>query len=783
MPKVVCVWRGSDEIDNAIEHLDEAKVQLLYSKFPVGSGTFKRNKFIYVQYIGPKCSIVKRGQGINEITNFTTNNIRGVPGFSTTDKASLSFESLVRHMRDTFVMDSGNFSMEQIREEYRERLAAEQMMMHQEREQAAVVAATAKRGRRNTAPSVRLAPKPAPPPTKEERPSSPVEVSAQTNRVMTSLRQDNGSVNWVVFESNSEVLTVRAYGQHGIFEMVKNLPDEEWLFGLFRISFSNGEVHQRRMIFFQWIGSSLKAMRGGSHAGVYPAMAKALSPFNYEIYLVGRQDLNPQAIIAKSKSAFRTPADRRIGVARDFMIDSTVFTEENYRQSLVEEQATAEVFEERPKKTHRLTMPIIPDGIEQSSASVATTGTADSPAAQSFSIEETIDLVQAKEGGLVWAIFEVLYVQRNRTPARHHAIRAHRTTLPTFSAGTDVMQARYNSSSARWRAGHWSMPGSWMSIPQHKAHTRRCAAPRPASLSAARTCLEEHRHPRLLRVHIQPTRRIGPHAAEVNKVPTSRPAERTGVCLHECGPSTDRLRYSYMARFESTVLHGAAAWLDGAALLRRARLHPSAATPGGRLAHLAWGWVHAPHGGVVTTPPQLSRRCAGIDTPAELRTPRAAVVPMPHLPRHREARVVALAAGSLCAALMAPGTGPVTVEDGTARRMWARALALRWPVARASHLCCDYCELEHMTKCDKLARSATAEEQTQTLWVADSATSLRRQADIHRNCTTDTTTFALALDTGRDPRGWKHAAHPGLTGADRAARIRRGDEEGPRGAR
>ncbi|GET90862.1 hypothetical protein, conserved [Leishmania tarentolae] len=406
MPKVVCLWRGSDEIDNAIEHLDETKVQLLYSKFPVGSGTFKRNKFIYVQYIGPKCSIVKRGQGINEITNFTTKNICGVPGFSTTDKASLSFESLVKQMRDTFVMDSGNFSMEQIRGEYRERLAAEQMMMHQEREQAAV-AATAKRGRRNTAPSVRLAPKPVPPPTEERRLSSPVEVSVQTNRVMTSLRQDNGSVNWVVFESNPKVLTVRAYGQHGIFEMVKNLPDDTWLFGLFRISFSNGEVHQRRMVFFQWIGSSLKAMRGGSHCGIYPSMAKALSPFDYEIYLVGRQDLNPKAIIAKSKSAFRTPADKRSDVARDYMMDSTVFTEENYRQSLVKEQANSEAFEEAPKKAHELTMPIIPEGIEQSFTSLATTMTIDSPAAQSFSIEETIDLVQAKEGGLVWAVFEV----------------------------------------------------------------------------------------------------------------------------------------------------------------------------------------------------------------------------------------------------------------------------------------------------------------------------------------------------------------------------------------
>ncbi|KAG5498755.1 hypothetical protein JKF63_03043 [Porcisia hertigi] len=412
MPKVVCVCRGCDAIDNAIERLDEAKVQLLYSKFPVGSGTFKRNKFIYVQYIGPKCSVVKRGRGISEITCFTMKNLCGVPGFSTTDKASLSFESLVRQMRDTFVTDSGDFSMEQIREEYRGRLIAEQKMMHQEREQAAAVAATAKRARRNTAPSVRLAPRSIVPPsapvaTNGELPHSPVDVSEQTKRVMTSLRQNNGSINWAVFELDPCVLKVHAYGRQGIFEMVKNLPADAWLFGLFRISFSNGETHQRRMIFFQWIGSNLKVVRSDSRSGVYPAMAKALSPFDYEIYLVGQQDLNPQAIIAKSKSAFRTSLDQQTNVTRDFAMDSTVFTEENYRQSLVKEQAHAEVFEERPKKAHRLTLPIIPDVMDQSLASMTIFSADGSPTMQGFSTPETIDLVQANEGGLVWAIFEV----------------------------------------------------------------------------------------------------------------------------------------------------------------------------------------------------------------------------------------------------------------------------------------------------------------------------------------------------------------------------------------
>ncbi|TPP42520.1 hypothetical protein CGC21_11025 [Leishmania donovani] len=173
-------------------------------------------------------------------------------------------------------------------------------------------------------------------------------------------------------------------------------------------------------------------------------------------------------------------------------------------------------------------------------------------------------------------------MERNKTPVMHHAICAHHTTLPTSSAGKDVMQAALRF--AFWKVARWAL--------EH--------------------AMQRGEHP--------PTQ--GAHSP-VNKVPTTRPAEGREVCPHKCGPSKDLLRYSYMARLESVLLHGAAAWSDGAgrqlhegpSLLRHTYLHPSAAMPGGRLAHLVWGWVHAPHGGVVTTPPQLSRRCAGIDTP------------------------------------------------------------------------------------------------------------------------------------------------------------------------
>lgn len=408
MPKTVCVWRGTDAIDNAIDRLDESKVQLLFSKFPVGSGTFKRNKFIYVQYIGPKCGIVKRGLGISEITGFTAKTMLGVPGFSTTDKSDLSFESLVRQLRTVFVTDNGTFSLEQIKEEYKTRLKEEQKMMHDERNGAA--GAPNHRQRRNTAPVVRIpkaplaAPPPPPPAPVEEKPVlSSAEQMEQTNRVLESLREDNGSINWAVFNSDPNKLSVRSYGRQGIFELVKNLPDNEWLFGLFRISFFTGENRQRRMIFFQWIGSQLKAVRSNGSAGIYPSMAKALSPYSYEIYLVGRQDLNPQAIINKSKNAFSDP-HKKMANSKDFLMDSCIFTEENYKKSLDDEQKVAEAFNEKPKNIRRNQTPTPRDRMEQSISSLALT---DGQLLPTFDIDETIALVQADEGGLVWAIFEV----------------------------------------------------------------------------------------------------------------------------------------------------------------------------------------------------------------------------------------------------------------------------------------------------------------------------------------------------------------------------------------
>ncbi|EPY31306.1 hypothetical protein STCU_03522 [Strigomonas culicis] len=403
MAKVSCTARGFDEISSAMECLDETKVQLLFSKFPVGTGTFKRNKFIYVQYIGPKCGIVKRGKAINDITAFTAKNLHGVAGFSTTDKQNLTFEYLVEHMKDVFVTDNGTFSLDQIKEEYRTRLKEERKMMHREGEAAAAAAAKKKMALEAAKRQVRVpAPKPPPATPEKKEEMNPKEWSELTQRVLANVREDDGPVNWAVFTSEDKQLRVRSYGRGGIFEMVKNLPEDMWLFGLFRISFNIGSERQRRIIFFQWIGSKLKAVRGSNRAGIYPSMAKALAPYSYEIYLVGQNDLHPQAIINKSKNAFSdvsSPSLVADGAARK----TINFTEEGYKVSLQSEQEELKDVQFEPfvpaVPEPRRNSVVSDDTMESSLLMLSLTGFDNAvPTRGNFDVEETLRLIQMRGG-------------------------------------------------------------------------------------------------------------------------------------------------------------------------------------------------------------------------------------------------------------------------------------------------------------------------------------------------------------------------------------------------
>ncbi|KEG15632.1 hypothetical protein DQ04_00021300 [Trypanosoma grayi] len=397
-PKVVCVHRGADDVANAFGLLDESQVQLLYTKFPVGNGTFRRNKFIYVMFIGPGCSVVKRGKGIAEINQFK-NTLQGAAGITTTEKSSLSLSSLIQLMRKVFVTDTGNFSLEKIQEDYKHCIQEQQLKMQRD---------------------VVVPRKPAPQAVEEEEEeemqslaslqtamlnSIPCEIDDNARKVLDALHTEFGPLNWATFDANPVHLTLVDAGNGGIFELVKHLPETKWLFGLFRITLGRGEQRLSRLIFFQWIGSKLKLVRHAPTTRIFPKMASILAPYEYEVYLVGTQDLKPQAIINKCRYAFgnhhlgEKAAEVTDGKLRDMKAGlrqtAFAFTEEEYSAALQEERSKMDLSFDfiRPKRRR--------------ASHVVANGQTNGNGGRIFETQETLQLIGQPEGGLMWGIFEV----------------------------------------------------------------------------------------------------------------------------------------------------------------------------------------------------------------------------------------------------------------------------------------------------------------------------------------------------------------------------------------
>ncbi|ESS69139.1 hypothetical protein TcG_01068 [Trypanosoma cruzi] len=399
--RVVCVSRGSNDVENAFKRLDDTQVQLLYTKFPVGMGTFRRNKFIYVIFVGPNCGVVKRGKGIAEI-NLFKNVLHGAAGISTTDRSSLSLPFLVQQMRSVFVTDAGNFSLEKIQEEYKRCIKEQQWTMHRDSIPPSRPHSISRALSRHSSDDEVYE---MPSFTSFQIQNVPCDIDGNTRSVLEALHMELGPLNWATFEANPLRLTLAGAGNGGIFELVKQLPAAKWLFGLFRITLGATEERQSLLIFFQWIGSRLRVVRQGPTTHIFPKMASILAPYEYEVYLVGTQDLNTQKIINKCRLAF---LDYRVqgkpevteNTLRDLKkklrpVNST-FTEEEYRVILEEERAKMDLNFDfiRPRKNH---------AVRSFSEINNDNGVGKS---RVFDIKETLDLINQSEGGLVWGIFE-----------------------------------------------------------------------------------------------------------------------------------------------------------------------------------------------------------------------------------------------------------------------------------------------------------------------------------------------------------------------------------------
>jgi hypothetical protein len=351
-----CVARGSDKIENGFAKLDDTRVQFMLIKFPIGSGTFKRNKFVYVHFVGPQCGAVKRGKWNAELGNalklFQTS-----AGIEVTSRDALSFETLVTQLKKVFVADDGTFSLQKIQDEFNRRVAEESSKAASGSEEAAS-------------------------PTRNRKLA--VALGLTKDSVLKAIREDMGPLNWAVFECDPKEAALKLVegGSNGIFELVEFLPEEKVLFGIFRVAFGTGRFRRTKHIMFQWIGDKVGPVARGKANALFSQMEAALAPCNASVRFVGASDLEPEAILAKVKSAF--VVDTIELPTADGKLKKASFSKEEYIQSLLEEQEKQrEFYNEAPAPTQ---------------GSGKTTET--------YPVDSTLSQLHQNEGGLVWAIFQ-----------------------------------------------------------------------------------------------------------------------------------------------------------------------------------------------------------------------------------------------------------------------------------------------------------------------------------------------------------------------------------------
>jgi hypothetical protein len=363
--KFECVARGTESVDKAFPLLDETRVQFMYIKFPVGSGTFKRSKFVYVHFVGPKCGIVKRGKWNAEVGNMLA--LFNAPsGLEVDDKNVLSFAYLVSQLKKVFVADDGSFSLQKIQEEYNRRIA----------EEAAKHSGGSAGGAAGVASDEPLSP--------VRQRKLAVELGLNTESVLKALREDLGPFNWATFEPNPTKLTLAEGGSGGIFELADQLPDDKVVFGLLRLAFGTGRFRRTKRVFFQWSGDNVGAVAKGKANMLFAGMSQALAPHNAEIRLVGKGDLSPQAILDRIKSIFTV--DNIELPSADGKLKKATFSAEEYIQSLLEEQNKVRDFYQEPDVAATPAGPTAPS---------------------TFDVAETIAGIQKDEGGYSWGIFQV----------------------------------------------------------------------------------------------------------------------------------------------------------------------------------------------------------------------------------------------------------------------------------------------------------------------------------------------------------------------------------------
>lgn len=368
----VLLGAGCGGVEEMAGLLDESTVQWALIRIRLGSGSFRRQKLIFLHINGADCPAVQRGH-LNSHTADVQKLLRGADGESfhasleVTHSSEVTTEELLARVGSCFVADDlGNHSVRWARQ------AAElHVGVGKVTQKAGVLEAMPEKDSQTR--RVRL------PGMSDET------IFTSGREALRAVAEPLGRWNWTLIGPDPESLPIIGGGAGSIDELQECLAthEDEVLFGVLRLGFGAGRLRRTKHVFFHANGARVAAVRRGKLGAVRRRMEQAVKHLvhcSLAVEVNSPDDLLLEGLIERL---------RRSAIIDDDILEGddaslSTFSTEAFRKALAEERGVSSVGAAGPP--------------EQPSTDVERAPIIDS------TVEESVNLVHAPNGALDWVL-------------------------------------------------------------------------------------------------------------------------------------------------------------------------------------------------------------------------------------------------------------------------------------------------------------------------------------------------------------------------------------------
>eukprot|EP00041_Stephanoeca_diplocostata_P035984 m.1292102 g.1292102 ORF g.1292102 m.1292102 type:complete len:583 (-) comp24786_c0_seq35:3142-4890(-) len=323
-PGLHCVGAGCGGVDEMHTFMDESKVQFGLLRFTVGSGTFQRNKMVFIHFNGEQCSGLHKAKCNKHADKVTEAFGQCAVKLTFEEQDEVGLDNIVKQTKHLFHSDGHmEISISDIKADYESMLTKSR-----QNEIEALIKGDDDTPKRKTAK----------------------EMGVSAKEALDLVNKPMGAFNWALFLPDASDLTLWDAGSLGVGEMNSLLPDDQVLCGLLRMGFGAGKFRRTKMVSIWYVGPNVSAHQKGSILGF--GKSKSIERLKAGIQMEGDSpaEFTLEQVIDKVKRAAIIDGDGvdGIGGARDAGDDP--FSMDSYYAALEEEvKGNAAYFGEETK--------------------------------------------------------------------------------------------------------------------------------------------------------------------------------------------------------------------------------------------------------------------------------------------------------------------------------------------------------------------------------------------------------------------------------------------------